>query len=323
MRPLRQLQPVLLAAILVVASASPAAAQSLDAYVTGQLGQLSAKTSIYAKHLPSGRTIAVRADVPMNTLSVIKIPVMILAFRDAEAGKLDLTARYTIRPEDLRRGSGLLQTFDIGLNPTHRDLIEQMIITSDNTATDIMIGVVGRDRVNAMLAELGFKETRLLRTTGDLFREVWIAADAKNRSMTDREVYTRGFPGDAGGAGRSFALEGDSSRWLGRTTAREMAVMLEGIVNATYASKASSDAMLGILRRQLYASRLPQRLMGKASVAHKTGDWPPIAGNDVGVLTYPGGPSIVSVFTNQNTGDFFELEATLGRIAERVVESWR
>ena len=63
--------------------------------------------------------------------------------------------------------------------------------------------------------------------------------------------------------------------------------------------------------------------MGKASVAHKTGDWPPIAGNDVGVLTYPGGPSIVSVFTNQNTGDFFELEATLGRIAERVVESWR
>ncbi|MBK6485707.1 MAG: serine hydrolase [Gemmatimonadetes bacterium] len=98
MRPLRQLQPVLLAAILVVASASPAAAQSLDAYVTGQLGQLSAKTSIYAKHLPSGRTIAVRADVPMNTLSVIKIPVMILAFRDAEAGKLDLTARYTIRP---------------------------------------------------------------------------------------------------------------------------------------------------------------------------------------------------------------------------------
>ena len=90
----------------------------------------------------------------MNTLSVIKIPVMILAFRDAEAGKLDLTARYTIRPEDLRRGSGLLQTFDIGLNPTHRDLIEQMIITSDNTATDIMIGVVGRDRVNAMLAEL-------------------------------------------------------------------------------------------------------------------------------------------------------------------------
>lgn len=43
----------------------------------------------------------------------------------------------------------------------------------------------------------------------------------------------------------------------------------------------------------------------------------------MGILFYPGGPSIVSVFTNQNTGDFFELEATLGRIAARVVEGWR
>jgi len=81
--------------------------------------------------------------------------------------------------------------------------------------------------------------------------------------------------------------------------------------------------MVGMLRRQFYASRLPQRLSGRAAVAHKTGDWPPIAGNDVGILFYPGGPSIVSVFTNQNTGDFFELEATLGRIAARVVEAWR
>ncbi|MBK8648459.1 MAG: serine hydrolase [Gemmatimonadetes bacterium] len=259
----------------------------------------------------------------MNTLSVIKIPVMILAFRDAEAGKLKLGERYTIRPEDLRRGSGLLQTFDVGVSPTYRDLIEQMIITSDNTATDIMIRTVGLARVNAMLAELGFRETRLNRTAGDLFREVWIRADAKHASMTDREVYDRGFPSDAESSRRSFTLEGDSTRWLGRTTAREMATMLEGILNAKYASKLSSEVMVGMLRRQFYASRLPQRIQFRASVAHKTGDWPPIAGNDVGIIFYPGGPSIVSVFTNQNTGDFFELESTLGRIAERVIDTWK
>ena len=121
----------------------------------------------------------------------------------------------------------------------------------------------------------------------------------------------------------SFTLEGDSTRWLGRTTAREMATMLEGILNAKYASKLSSEVMVGMLRRQFYASRLPQRIQFRASVAHKTGDWPPIAGNDVGIIFYPGGPSIVSVFTNQNTGDFFELESTLGRIAERVVDTWK
>ena len=314
-----------LAALVVGVPVATAGAQAgdLQGYVTRELNGLQARSSIYAKHLASGKTVELRADVPMNTLSVIKIPVMILAFRDAEAGKLKLGERYTIRPEDLRRGSGLLQTFDVGLSPTYRDLIEQMIITSDNTATDIMIRTVGLARVNAMLAELGFRETRLNRTAGDLFREVWIRADAKHASMTDREVYERGFPSDAESSRRSFTLEGDSTRWLGRTTAREMATMLEGILNAKYASKLSSEVMVGMLRRQFYASRLPQRIQFRASVAHKTGDWPPIAGNDVGIVFYPGGPSIVSVFTNQNTGDFFELESTLGRIAERVVDTWK
>ncbi|MBK9411393.1 MAG: serine hydrolase [Gemmatimonadetes bacterium] len=314
-----------LAALVVGVPVATAGAQSgdLQGFVTRELNGLQARSSIYAKHLASGKTVELRADVPMNTLSVIKIPVMILAFRDAEAGKLKLGERYTIRPEDLRRGSGLLQTFDVGVSPTYRDLIEQMIITSDNTATDIMIRTVGLARVNAMLAELGFRETRLNRTAGDLFREVWIRADAKHASMTDREVYDRGFPSDAESSRRSFTLEGDSTRWLGRTTAREMATMLEGILNAKYASKLSSEVMVGMLRRQFYASRLPQRIQFRASVAHKTGDWPPIAGNDVGIVFYPGGPSIVSVFTNQNTGDFFELESTLGRIAERVVDTWK
>lgn len=314
-----------LAALVVGVPVATAGAQSgdLQGFVTRELNGLQARSSIYAKHLPSGKTVELRADVPMNTLSVIKIPVMILAFRDAEAGKLKLGERYTIRPEDLRRGSGLLQTFDVGVSPTYRDLIEQMIITSDNTATDIMIRTVGLARVNAMLAELGFRETRLNRTAGDLFREVWIRADAKHASMTDREVYDRGFPSDAESSRRSFTLEGDSTRWLGRTTAREMATMLEGILNAKYASKLSSEVMVGMLRRQFYASRLPQRIQFRASVAHKTGDWPPIAGNDVGIVFYPGGPSIVSVFTNQNTGDFFELESTLGRIAERVIDTWK
>lgn len=310
---------------LAIAFAIPLSlhAQSLEAYATSQLNALHAKSSIYAKHLPSGRTIAVRSDQPMNTLSVIKIPVMILAFRDADAGKLKLAERYTIKPEDMRRGSGLLQTFAPGLSPTYRDIIEQMIITSDNTATDIMIRTVGRDRVNAMLAELGFKQTRLQSTTGALFREVWIDADPKNKSMSDREVFDKGFPNDAQAAKRSFALEGDSSRWLGRTTAREMATMLEGILGTKYASKASSEAMVDILKEQFYSSRLPQRIQFRAQIAHKTGDWPPYAGNDVGIIFYKGGPAIVSVFTNQNTGDFFELEATEGRIAERIIDTWK
>ena len=135
--------------------------------------------------------------------------------------------------------------------------------------------------------------------------------------MSDLEVYDHGVsqvtpvPSE-----RSFQFEGDSTQWLGRITAREIGHMLEQIHNAELASRESSDEMIGILRRQFYRSRLPQRIGGRAVVAHKTGDWPPYAGNDVGIIYYDGGPSVVAVFTNQNRGDFSALEAMLGKIAE-------
>ena len=294
----------------------------LASRIEASLDALNAKTSFYAKHLPSGREIAIRADEPMNALSVIKIPIMVLAYRDADAGALDLEERYQIQPEDMRRGSGLLQSFATGIEPTYRDIITQMIITSDNTATDVVIKRLGLGRVNTMLEELGFEQTRLRATTGELFRAVLELADSSSASLSDREVFESGFPSDPEAAVRSFGFEGDSTQWLGRITARESSHMLEAIEEGEWASPESSDEMIGILRRQFYSSRLPQQLRGKASIAHKTGDWPPHAGNDVGILYYEGGPTVVAVFTNQNQGDFFELEVALGRIAVDLVDSW-
>ncbi|HCK89621.1 MAG TPA: hypothetical protein DHW54_00440, partial [Gemmatimonadetes bacterium] len=161
----------------------------LASRIEESLNALNAKTSFYAKHLPSGREIAIRADEPMNALSVIKIPVMVLAYRDADAGALNLDERYQIQPEDMRRGSGLLQSFTPGIEPTYRDIITQMIITSDNTATDIVIKRLGLERVNTMLADLGFDQTRLRATTGELFRAVLELADLDNASLSDREVF--------------------------------------------------------------------------------------------------------------------------------------
>lgn len=305
------------------ADATAGDASGLAARVTARLDGLPARTSLYARHLPSGREIAIRADEPMNALSVIKIPVMVLAYRDAEAGTLDLDERYRIRPEDLRRGSGLLQTFAPGLEPTWRDLITQMIITSDNTATDIMIARLGQERVNEMLSEFGYEQTRLRATTGDLFRRVWVMADPANEALSHREVFERGFPSDPEASARTFRFEGDPEEWLGSITAREIAGLLAQIHNADIASRASSDEMIDVLERQFYSTRLPRYIRFRASVAHKTGDWPPYAGNDVGILYYEGGPTVIAVFTNQNTGDFIELESTLGRIAEDIVNSWR
>jgi len=295
---------------------------SLETALTRALDALSAKSSLHAKNLPTGREIEIRADEPMNTLSVIKIPIMVLAYRDAETGRLNLDERYTIRAEDRRRGSGLLQTFAPGLSPTYRDLVTQMIVTSDNSATDLLIARLGLDRVNSLLKEAGFKQTRLLRTTGDLFRRVWELEDPKNAALSPAEVFDRGFPSDEGAFERSFTFEGDPKEWLGSTTARETSRLLEQIQAGEIASRASCDEMIAILRQQFYSSRLPRFLPDGVEAAHKTGDWPPIAGNDVGILFHPGGPTIVSIYVNQNRTDFNRVEETHGEIARKLVEAW-
>ena len=301
-----------------------AAPTDLAAHVEARLATLDATSSLWAKHIPTGREIAIRPDLPMNTLSVIKVPIMVRAFQDHAEGRLDLDARHTVGADQMRRGSGLIQTFAPGLSPTLRGLVTQMIITSDNTATDMVIDLVGMERVNEMLAANGYEQTRLKHTTHRLFLETWIRTDPAHAALSEREVFERGFPSDEGAAERFFAIEGDSTIWLGRTTAREMGRLLEQILQGELADQAASDEMVEIMAQQFYTTRLPRmvRFQG-VTVAHKTGDWPPYAGNDVGILLHEGGPTIISVFTNQSRGDFFELEETLGKIAQDIVEAWR
>jgi beta-lactamase class A len=305
-------------------AAHRAAPDPVEAIVRARLDSLDAHATFYAKQLSSGREVAIRADEPMNTASVIKIPVMVLAFRDADAGRLNLDERYTIRPEDARRGTGLLQNFAPGLSPTFRDIITQMIVTSDNTATDIMIAKVGLPRVNRMLDSLGYRDTRLRMSIGQTFRAVWEALDPKYSSMTDREVFDRGSPNDSGASRRNVAFVLDSTKWLGRTTAREISRLLEQIERGELANQRSTGEMRRILRQQVYTSRLPQRVRFHVSMGHKTGDWPPLLGNDVGIMYAPppGGPIVISVFTNGNKGSFFDLEAAEGRVAEDVLNAW-
>ena len=117
----------------------------------------------------------------------------------------------------------------------------------------------------------------------------------------------------------------DSTKWLGRTTAREISRLLEQLELGQLANARSTADMRRVLRQQFYTSRLPQRVRYRVGMGHKTGDWPPQLGNDVGIMYAPttnGGPIVLAVFTNGNRGSFFDLEATEGRVAEDVLNAW-
>ena len=125
-----------------------------------------------------------------------------------------------------------------------------------------------------------------------------------------------------GGSGRIFRVAEDTTYWLGRMTARETARILEDLEGGKLADSAGTAEMRANLLQQFYSSRLPQRLQFKTSIGHKTGDIPPVLGNDVGIIYAPSGPIVIAVFTNLNRGDFFNVEATIGNIAKDLAVEW-
>ena len=85
------------------------------------------------------------------------------------------------------------------------------------------------------------------------------------------------------------------------------------------ASTKSCTDMVRMMRAQQSGSRrLPHFLT--VPVAHKTGDFPPVLANDVGVVFARSGPIVISFFTNAIEGPYAEAEDRIGRIAQLIVE---
>ena len=96
--------------------------------------------------------------------------------------------------------------------------------------------------------------------------------------------------------------------------------MLEAIERRALPSKEGAEELLRMMRaQQAGARRLPHFLTG-VQVAHKTGDFPPVLANDVGVVYAPSGPIVVSFFLNAITEPYGEAEDRMGRLTRQIVE---
>ena len=254
---------------------------------------VNAKWGIYMKCLETGEEIAMHADDVMDTMSVIKIPLMVESFRQIADGKFKLSDRVTLTDDQKRPGTGVIRSLDPGVNLTIKDLLTLMIIVSDNTATDLMYDKVGGPAaVNRLMDTFGFKTIRAPGTA-----KVWFDAIGKAPSRD------------------AFHLEGKTP--FGLSSPREMGKLLEKIKRGEAVNKASSDQMLQIMRGQVYSSRLPKYVTG-FRVPHKTGDFLPYIGNDVGILESQNRNIVLCVFTAHHLGAGPYLEDAIGRIAELV-----
>jgi beta-lactamase class A len=137
--------------------------RALDDKLNGVLG-------VATIDLTSGRVLSYNADAVFPTASSIKIAIMIELFRAERAGKFHFSDTRTLRPQDDAGGSSgpLAEKLKAGpVKASIQSLMEDMIVYSDNTATNQCIDVVGMEAVNALLDRFGFHATRLRRKMMD------------------------------------------------------------------------------------------------------------------------------------------------------------
>src|SRR5438105_7346459 len=130
---------MVLATVIIDAQApAPSGLQRLKASVERTTRSVNATWGIYVKSIETGEEIAIDADRTMETMSTIKIPLMVEVFEQIKAGKFALADKYTYAQADMRGGTGIVRSLDPGAVLTVKDLITLMIIVSDNTATDVL-----------------------------------------------------------------------------------------------------------------------------------------------------------------------------------------
>lgn len=119
---------------------------------TGQWG-------IWIEDLASQQTWTLNEEQTFYAASVIKVPIMVAVYQQAWKGQFSLEERIPLTKEMQVGGSGVLQHLSVGTLLSIQDLITLMIIQSDNTATNLLIRLVGKKTIQQVMKDLGMKRS--------------------------------------------------------------------------------------------------------------------------------------------------------------------
>lgn len=177
-------------------------------------------------------SICLNDGAPFTAASVIKIPIMMAAFHEARCGNLRLDDAIVLGKKDKVGGSGVLKELHTGLQITLLDAINLMIVVSDNTATNLVMDAVGRERVNHYMNSKGCTGSRL---------------EAHLMRPNPRGPWNK-------------------------ITAKDITLLIRGLAEKTIENPGDCDSMISIMERQQYNEKLPRYLPQEAVCAHKTGE---------------------------------------------------
>ncbi|MEZ4699844.1 MAG: serine hydrolase [Rhodothermales bacterium] len=233
-------------------------------------------------------------DRTFHAASTMKVPVMIEIYRLAEQGRLSLDDRLPVVNSFHSIVDGSLFSIEddsddaiykrLGETMSVSELVYQMITVSSNLATNLLIDTVRADSVQATMERLGTRHMQVLRGVEDL---------------------------------KAFDLGMSNT-----TTASDLALVMERLMEGGAVSPESDRAMREVLLSQQFGEMIPAGLPYDVQIAHKTGQITAIH-HDAAIIYPPQQPAFVLVILIEGITDSKESAALGARIATAVYNRLR
>ncbi len=310
-----------------------AAAEDLPNFIDRLARSVGGEIGFAMEHIETGERVSVRGDERFAMASVYKLPIAIEALDRVDRGTLSLAHTIRLTPADLRLGLGNNEVDrlvgDIGHDFTVRELVERMLVDSDNASSDALLALVGAEAVTARMAALGCPGIRVDRQEAALlFDYIGVSSAPPASGWTlglMRERYRSATPEQRKRAQRAFLRDPRDT-----ATPNAMADLLVRVHRNEVLQSDSGRLLLDLLGRcKTGGRRLRGALPADVEFRHRTGtsdttDGATAATNDVGILTLPNGAGHVAVaaFLRMARGGMGEREAALAQIGKAVFERY-
>ena len=275
-----------------------------------------------AVHIESNRRVSFHGAERFPMASAFKVPIAVQLFSRVDRGEVKLDQMITVEPHDLHPGSGTLTGLfnKPGVALSVRNLVELMLLISDNSATDMVLRLAGGpEAVTSKMRSLGIEGITVSRPTVGLISD-WIGAKLPPEKEWTPELWPKLYAAVPAEQKRAAA---DRFNQDERDTAQPdaMAALLEKIYARKLHKPDTADLLLDIMRRcQTGDARIKGMLPPETIVAHKTGS---IGGtvNDVGIVTLPGdaGHVVLALFVKQGSKPEVS-ERAIAQIARAVYD---
>jgi len=269
-------------------------------------------------HLETGRELYLNRNERFPMASAVKLPVAVQLMTLVDQGIVHLDSTVTIRESDLHPGSGQIKNRIVpGRSLSILYLLDQMLTVSDNSATDIIIRIVGGPpaidrRMNAIGIE-GMSVDRPIYLVLSHCMGITCFDETEPFSL---ELYnkmaTKVTAEERLRARRNFIIDTRDT-----STPEGMARLLEKIWCSEALSSQSSELILGIMGNAHGDKRIKGLLPPDTKVYHKTGT---IRGglSDVGIVELPNnaGHIVVVVFVKGGKKSMRVAESAMAQIAK-------